>query len=80
MSLREEICEELMLLDHLDQFTREDMKPRADRILKMIGKKIDSISECEESDEGGYHGDEEFWSGFQIGFEQAFIKIKEMLK
>lgn len=41
-TLKQEIIDELQCLDHLDQFSDEEMKPRAERILKLIEKRIDS--------------------------------------
>lgn len=33
-----ELCDELLLLDHLGQFTREDMMPRVKRIFDLFAK------------------------------------------
>lgn len=52
-----------------------------EKILKLIEKRIDSIKERKETDSYlGYSGDQEFLDGFDIAWDEAFEKIKEMLK
>jgi hypothetical protein len=66
-------------------YTEKDKKQYledVDDILKLFEKRLEYIQESkEEFDyEGHYHGDDEFWSGYELGFEKAFEIIKkEML-
>jgi hypothetical protein len=83
MSLREKIV--LAIEDHLqgNEEGIDGQEEAADDILKLIERRIDYIHEIKEeyNYEGHYHGDDEFWSGYELGFEKAFEIIKqEMLK
>jgi hypothetical protein len=67
----------------LDESGRVKAGYYTDIILKLIEKKTDYIHEIKEeyNYEGHYHGGDEFWSGYELGFEKAFEIIKqEMLK
>ena len=78
MSLRNEIADYIRLIRN-GAFTSDMI---ATDILQMIEKRIDSIGESRDSiDYFGYSGDNEFLSGFDIGFVEAFKLIKkEILK
>lgn len=88
-SLREEIAnifdecmgyhEGIRVPDHEEGYRAIDY---SDKVLKLVVKRIDSINDLDdEIKEGNYHGDEEFWAGYQLGFDKAIeLTKKEMLK
>lgn len=80
MSLREEICGELLLLDALDQFTKEEMKPNADRILKLIEKRIDSIKNENTPKIAAYTFMSDSDKCLFTGYHKALEDVKELLK
>ena len=50
------------------------------RILRAISKRINSINDLPDSIKNGdYHGDEEFWAGYGLGFDKAMELTKQEL-
>jgi hypothetical protein len=51
-----------------------------DEILKLFEKRIDSVNDLDDAiKNGGYSGDEEFWAGYQLGFDKAIELIKKLI-